>query len=62
MREIKFRGKRTDNGEWVYGGYAYCAKDDTHWIAVIGVDHISHIGRHKQVDPATVGQFTGLRD
>ena len=21
MREIKFRGKRKDNGEWVYGGF-----------------------------------------
>ena len=21
MREIKFRGKRVDNGEWVYGNY-----------------------------------------
>ena len=25
MREIIFRGKRLDNGEWVYG--AYCAYD-----------------------------------
>jgi len=22
MNEIKYRGKRTDNGEWVYGWYA----------------------------------------
>jgi len=25
MREIKFRGKRKDNGEWVYGDFAYIA-------------------------------------
>jgi hypothetical protein len=25
MRELKFRGKRIDNGEWVYGSYHYCA-------------------------------------
>lgn len=22
MRTIKFRGKRVENGEWVYGGFA----------------------------------------
>lgn len=24
MREIKFRGKRVDNGEWVYGDLIHC--------------------------------------
>lgn len=56
MREILFRGKRTDNGEWVYG-------DLTHSVYKI-VDtcvgkYGSEIGMH-QVDPATVGQYTGL--
>ena len=23
MREIRFRGKRVDNGEWAYGYYVY---------------------------------------
>ena len=62
MREIKFRGKRIDNGEWVYGGYSFCEKDNTHWITVMGLDHISHIGWHQEVVPETVGQFTGLLD
>ena len=28
MREIKFRGKRIDNGEWVYGGYSIAWDED----------------------------------
>lgn len=58
MREIVFRGKRTDNGEWVYG-------DLTHSVYKIGDTCVgkygSEIGMH-QVDPATVGQYTGLTD
>lgn len=27
MREIKFRGKRVDNEQWVYGTYHYCTQD-----------------------------------
>lgn len=53
MRQIKFRGKTTANGHWVYG----CLID-------YGDNHISISNRKSNpwVDPDTVGQFTGLKD
>ena len=62
MRDILFKAKRIDNGEWVRGGYSYCKKDDTHFITQMSKDHISYIGRHQQVDPNTICQYTGLTD
>jgi uncharacterized phage protein (TIGR01671 family) len=55
MRNIKFRGKRLDNGEWVYGNYVF---DGKHYIT----QPLSASHRLIEVDPATVGQFTGLPD
>lgn len=55
MREILFRGKRTDNGEWVEGFYLY-TKENTHPV-IIDMKCCSHI-----IDPETVGQYTGLTD
>ena len=56
-REIKFRGKRIDNGEWVYG---YYVKDDE---GSGGVRHIIQApDRYYEVNPETVGQYTGLED
>lgn len=57
MREIKFRGKRLDNGEWIEGDLLRMLD---HWFifpdpAPEGIDKYA-------VDPATVGQFTGLKD
>ena len=54
MREIKFRGKHLDNGEWVYG--------DLHIRTPFPHIH-SEIDYGKvNIDPHTVGQFTGLHD
>lgn len=68
-REIKFRGKRIDSMEWIYGSLV--GIDD---IAVI-VDHRDfswnpHTDVHafwfdmenNEVDPNTLGQYTGVKD
>jgi uncharacterized phage protein (TIGR01671 family) len=59
MREIKFRGKRIDNGEWHYGGY-FMATNGTVWI--LGDDGLTYRPDAIEVDPSTVGQYTGLKD
>ena len=63
IREILFRGKRIDNGEWIEGGV--CIGDNcTHIVRQI----TQHIKRDDyecyavEVDPVTVSQFTGLID
>ena len=58
MREILFRGKRTDNGEWVYGWYAPLVCNDKTVIPYIRNEN----GTDKEVVPETVGQYTGLTD
>ena len=66
MREIKFRGKRLDNGEWVYGYYFIKERDIEDGIIWRDIPQIQQrYGDHFQyfdVDLATVGQYTGLHD
>ncbi len=56
-REIKFRGRRVDNGAWVYGFY-YTFKAAGQTIAAV----MEELGSTYMVDPETVGQYTGLKD
>ena len=64
-REIKFRGKRKDTGEWVYGYYVCyggAIPSPTHHI-IHAKDNLNRlVGENFEVDPATVGQYTGLKD
>ena len=59
MREILFRGKRKTDNEWLYG-FPYVTRKNAvkiNW-------YCSEFGsmRTDEVDPETVGQYTGLTD
>lgn len=74
MRDIKFRGKRLDNGTWVEGHYfktPLTAEFDVAPENGAFFDSMRETPRYCisdgngvvfEVDPATVGQYTGLKD
>ena len=69
MRERRFRGQRIDNGEWVEG-WLYkrvVHLNDCHQNVVVDAIEV-YDGKNPlsvayyTIDPATVGQYTGLND
>lgn len=78
MREILFRGKCVDTGNWYEGGYIHLHKtthcpigdperfsdNDIHQIVFERMTDWELPNQHYRVDvdPKTVGQFTGLTD
>lgn len=66
MKEILFRGKRVDNGEWVYG-FLRCRNYIDEWTPHTWEEDDGSTGEYAtvksyQVEAQTVGQFTGLTD
>ena len=67
MREIIFRAKRKDNGEWVYGNLI---TDDEDVFVLVKEDLLKGLDVGGWIDgvqtyeavPETVGQYTGLTD
>lgn len=64
MRDIEFRGKQTDNGEWVYGVPTKDGRGE-----MVMVENIFECEEYNcrganclYVDENTVGQYIGLKD
>lgn len=66
MREILFRGKRIDNGEWVEGAFSAWSCDLPFSPKVYKPSIIKYgepySGFWFDVYPESVGQYTGLKD
>ena len=63
MREIKFRGKSLRTGKWVYGSLVRYGDGRVEIYTLINPrDENSLRAWLEEVDPATVGQYTGLKD
>ncbi len=61
-REIKFRGKSLDSEEWVYGSLIEYPNKATSIYTKLPNNQAGLMFQENRVIPATVGQFTGMKD
>lgn len=61
MREILFRGKRANNGEWEYGDL-WCNPYGKRVVCIVSPINDQGTTGGNEVIPKTVGQYTGLTD
>lgn len=61
MRQIKFRGKCTKTGEWLYGDVLRNVEGSVAIVPPFKVNMNNECNVY-EVDPETVDQFTGLHD
>lgn len=67
MREIKFRGKRVDNGEWVVGELRSGQNESRGEMFIVQFPKLKdslHLdsARYFKVEPETIGQYVGISD
>ena len=68
MREYRFRGKRIDNNEWIYGwlrqtGHNEVQKPNGQYVETIKAYQIQNDKYYSEfIQADTIGQYTGLHD
>ena len=62
MREILFRGKRTINGDWVYGDFVHGNERKSLRDIIFVYDSETQSFNYYEINQSTLGQYTGLTD
>lgn len=62
IKDIKFKAKRLDNGEWVEGSLVKSYLNSKYQTYIIPIFNRAGDIKTIEVNPSTVCQFTGLKD